>query len=110
MTNTTDQRGPALKAWRCAHDIPLTVLAERLGIAPYTLERIEAGMAPFAASLAARIDALLTPDVDAMVQAVGAAVRAGVERGCRTVTIVHPGSECRGRMTIIVGDDWSDTE
>lgn len=103
-------RGQRLKAWRCARNIPLIVLAERLGIAPYTLECIEAGMVPFAASLAARIDALLTPDVDAMVQAVAAAVRAGVERGCTQVMIVRPGSECRGRMTIIVGDEWEDME
>ena len=107
---TTPTRGQRLKAWRCAHNIPLTVLAERLGIAPYTLECIEGGQIPLAASLAAQIDALLTPDVDAMVQAVAAAVRAGVDRGVTQVTIVHPGSECRGRMTIIVGDEWSDTE
>lgn len=93
--------GQRLKAWRIANSLSLGEAAERCHVPAVVLEETENGVAVYPLT-AQRIEALITPNTDMILEAVVEAVRAGLARGVRTIEIVQEATEDHGKITIIL--------
>jgi transcriptional regulator with XRE-family HTH domain len=106
MTNNQPLLGQRLYQWRLANTLNIADVAARLSLTYDEVFVIERGyLLDIDPSTQERIESLIRPDHNAIVDAATAAIKAGLESGATVVRIVRCATPTTGRVVVVIGGD-----